>query len=114
MYRLAQRLFGVEDSPDDLFSAAVIRVRLSREDNLKCPCRLRDLTQPVEFGKDKIGSLVTRGAPRKADGKSVQIHLQSRLLPDHFQQFRQKTGLRSEEHTSELQSPDHLVCRLLL
>src|SRR5207244_8280695 len=22
-------------------------------------------------------------------------------------------GLRSEEHTSELQSPDHLVCRLL-
>src|SRR5258708_24772812 len=24
------------------------------------------------------------------------------------------TALRSEEHTSELQSPDHLVCRLLL
>src|SRR5258708_16221214 len=24
------------------------------------------------------------------------------------------TMLRSEEHTSELQSPDHLVCRLLL
>src|SRR5258708_22612915 len=24
------------------------------------------------------------------------------------------TKLRSEEHTSELQSPDHLVCRLLL
>src|SRR5258708_8423268 len=23
-------------------------------------------------------------------------------------------GTRSEEHTSELQSPDHLVCRLLL
>src|SRR5258708_13791655 len=25
-----------------------------------------------------------------------------------------KTFQRSEEHTSELQSPDHLVCRLLL
>src|SRR5258708_22006500 len=25
-----------------------------------------------------------------------------------------RPGLRSEEHTSELQSPDHLVCRLLL
>src|SRR5438552_12150664 len=24
------------------------------------------------------------------------------------------SALRSEEHTSELQSPDHLVCRLLL
>src|SRR5258708_31677939 len=27
---------------------------------------------------------------------------------------RRKGGSRSEEHTSELQSPDHLVCRLLL
>src|SRR5258708_30772263 len=26
----------------------------------------------------------------------------------------QARGRRSEEHTSELQSPDHLVCRLLL
>src|SRR5258708_29101203 len=25
-----------------------------------------------------------------------------------------RTSSRSEEHTSELQSPDHLVCRLLL
>src|SRR5258708_13866495 len=25
-----------------------------------------------------------------------------------------EAALRSEEHTSELQSPDHLVCRLLL
>src|SRR5207244_7632189 len=28
--------------------------------------------------------------------------------------FRLDNRLRSEEHTSELQSPDHLVCRLLL
>src|SRR5207244_8274646 len=28
--------------------------------------------------------------------------------------FRGTQQLRSEEHTSELQSPDHLVCRLLL
>src|SRR5947208_8113503 len=31
---------------------------------------------------------------------------------DHGATFLQVT--RSEEHTSELQSPDHLVCRLLL
>src|SRR5258708_22143807 len=30
-----------------------------------------------------------------------------------FERQRQQM-LRSEEHTSELQSPDHLVCRLLL
>src|SRR5438552_6546041 len=28
--------------------------------------------------------------------------------------WQQGPGARSEEHTSELQSPDHLVCRLLL
>src|SRR5438552_10462431 len=33
-------------------------------------------------------------------------------LPRHWA-FRRKQN-RSEEHTSELQSPDHLVCRLLL
>src|SRR5947208_3957623 len=27
---------------------------------------------------------------------------------------KEAANLRSEEHTSELQSPDHLVCRLLL
>src|SRR5258708_19076773 len=48
------------------------------------------------------------------------------LLPDRlgFHSVRARTGgscrpwptgtSRSEEHTSELQSPDHLVCRLLL
>src|SRR5438552_18394204 len=29
-------------------------------------------------------------------------------------EIRGDPGIRSEEHTSELQSPDHLVCRLLL
>src|SRR5258708_16432238 len=33
------------------------------------------------------------------------------LVPAVLQQFQDK---RSEEHTSELQSPDHLLCRLLL
>src|SRR5258708_13269414 len=35
-----------------------------------------------------------------------------RWLDEMFQQLGQDR--RSEEHTSELQSPDHLVCRLLL
>src|SRR5258708_29319331 len=41
---------------------------------------------------------------------------QAAFDPDYFQ-FRETFGKaveRSEEHTSELQSPDHLVCRLLL
>src|SRR5438552_9031606 len=31
-----------------------------------------------------------------------------------IQTLNHRACLRSEEHTSELQSPDHLVCRLLL
>src|SRR5258708_34834946 len=33
---------------------------------------------------------------------------------EYFQPLLGKPFMRSEEHTSELQSPDHLVCRLLL
>src|SRR5207244_12867762 len=32
----------------------------------------------------------------------------------HVVHRARQIGARSEEHTSELQSPDHLVCRLLL
>src|SRR5947208_13223635 len=34
--------------------------------------------------------------------------------PPRSNQSRRVNSKRSEEHTSELQSPDHLVCRLLL
>src|SRR5438552_7603391 len=42
--------------------------------------------------------------PSKAGGTRLPTSSCSRLLRKN----------RSEEHTSELQSPDHLVCRLLL
>src|SRR5258708_16759754 len=35
-------------------------------------------------------------------------------LPALARMTAEDVGGRSEEHTSELQSPDHLVCRLLL
>src|SRR5258708_26370198 len=44
--------------------------------------------------------------------KLKQIHTLRRML-DMIQET-ERTETRSEEHTSELQSPDHLVCRLLL
>src|SRR5258708_26091575 len=41
--------------------------------------------------------------------------LQKLLETDGYRSFVTRDSiLRSEEHTSELQSPDHLVCRLLL
>src|SRR5690554_7778575 len=35
-------------------------------------------------------------------------------FPNRFRQGSMPLGVRSEEHTSELQSRPHLVCRLLL
>src|SRR5207244_13593984 len=44
-------------------------------------------------------------------------HAECRLKSNYCAEGREQAdfrGPRSEEHTSELQSPDHLVCRLLL
>src|SRR5258708_15796291 len=61
------------------------------------------------------------------DTKSGKSNAEKRRMPRlesrHFfwpanarkaQTIRTRSSMRSEEHTSELQSPDHLVCRLLL
>src|SRR5947208_14555847 len=56
-------------------------------------------TRVVAVG-DQRGQLADRVAREPARGAGVDVHSGT-------------TG-RSEEHTSELQSPDHLVCRLLL
>src|SRR5438552_14413498 len=47
----------------------------------------------------------SRDGPPGAAAWAVWAH-EAFLFPSRFR--------RSEEHTSELQSPDHLVCRLLL
>src|SRR5258708_37700121 len=53
---------------------------------------------------------------------TLSLHDALPICPDFRRQRRQqwhapgrpRIPSRSEEHTSELQSPDHLVCRLLL
>src|SRR5256885_6715613 len=43
-----------------------------------------------------------------------QLGLAAHAYHDVFRQFPPGVRMRSEEHTSELQSPCNLVCRLLL
>src|SRR2546422_6316229 len=52
-----------------------------------------------------------RSLPRRpgVDLRRRQVHLRPAL-----REVAREVGLRSEEHTSELQSRLHLVCRLLL
>src|SRR5207244_11955366 len=47
---------------------------------------------------------------RDLDTRDLQTALRVGVINERFA----NPACRSEEHTSELQSPDHLVCRLLL
>src|SRR5258708_25790473 len=63
--------------------------------------------------------VVARIDERLAQGVFVGHRHQGRQLGDQADRrdlavMREVSAIRSEEHTSELQSPDHLVCRLLL
>src|SRR2546426_9397105 len=58
------------------------------------------------FRSPRAGDREQRG-PRDA----VRVH---HIESDAAHRFHDRCGTRSEEHTSELQSPCNLVCRLLL
>src|SRR5256885_9722758 len=58
-------------------------------------------------GQQPADSLSTRLAPCKRAPRREPFAISAR-------QFQCSVSLRSEEHTSELQSPCNLVCRLLL
>src|SRR5690554_7681403 len=61
---------------------------------------------PVALGRQRPAQV--RRVPRQP------AHDFRRILPGEHQNLPPHFGLRSEEHTSELQSRPHLVCRLLL
>src|SRR5258708_26623300 len=85
----------------------------------RLPVSQRNRSRLVEK-QDVNVSRCLDGAARHCDDVSLNHSVHSRN-PDGREQSsdgcgNQRTALvhRSEEHTSELQSPDHLVCRLLL
>src|SRR5947208_10465272 len=52
--------------------------------------------------------------PTRAQTAAMTAQLATLLERTRELGFMPEDASRSEEHTSELQSPDHLVCRLLL
>src|SRR5258708_12248170 len=66
--------------------------------------------------KDASGTVWEAKAGLKTDGASIPGVFQPFIGSPFETRFIKGLPMngRSEEHTSELQSPDHLVCRLLL
>src|SRR5207244_5932508 len=63
---------------------------------------------------DRLGGAVRSREERESIARILQnIQNQARLDLITVVDRNGKVVVRSEEHTSELQSPDHLVCRLL-
>src|SRR5690606_42063735 len=63
---------------------------------------------------DKSEGLKETSSAGKIGGADHQEEFSDLLLEDHDQCKHSHTNERSEEHTSELQSRENLVCRLLL
>src|SRR5437762_4565383 len=80
--------------------------------NLHTPKARRRLGLRIEISGVQAALLFRRVFPPPATGALVfagQNRARAGLAAN-----RNKSALRSEEHTSELQSPMYLVCRLLL
>src|SRR5258708_22637189 len=75
-----------------------------------CFVRLYRAGPVWQAGADPHGVIGQTGAQRSGKGLTdMAAPIRHGDMPDG-----RADHLRSEEHTSELQSPDHLVCRLLL
>src|SRR5207244_13580483 len=60
------------------------------------------------------GTLEQRDCGKEVDATRQVVTREEHFADDGAAVERVRRAARSEEHTSELQSPDHLVCRLLL
>src|SRR5207244_9228074 len=72
------------------------------------------LPRGVSLIGEERGSTILVGGLAFSSGLVSDLTIQGNITLAQLQTGGTGTGERSEEHTSELQSPDHLVCRRLL
>src|SRR3712207_8465754 len=70
--------------------------------------------QRVQDDRERAGERLALAGAHLGDRAVVQDHAADHLHVEVPHAHRALAGLRSEEHTSELQSRQYLVCRLLL
>src|SRR5258708_24818254 len=83
---------------------------LSGEGGLRASARWHTRGKPIVYLGDSPSSCMVE--------RLVHLFDTEGALPETYNLLEieapETAAIRSEEHTSELQSPDHLVCRLLL
>src|SRR3989454_4962744 len=78
------------------------------------------LFRSIDRAKADLASGTVEDLRRKVEKYQAMLGLMRRLVPEKnevpalIDDISTKAKVRSEEHTSELQSPCNLVCRLLL
>src|SRR5690625_7022750 len=90
-----------------------VKVTIGNENEREAMNHLSLITSSYNLGLNQMGSIGLLG-PTRMEYKKVITLLKglSNEMSDLLNQVRRKD--RSEEHTSELQSRGHIVCRLLL
>src|SRR5256885_8600401 len=59
-------------------------------------------------------SIIVKAQPGQSNDQVIKQFQKKAIMENVVQEYRDRQYHRSEEHTSELQSPCNLVCRLLL
>src|SRR5207244_9000247 len=98
------------------------RSRKFRDKTMNSPISRKPVTRITAIAEkthDGRAHNSSNGGPYRGGGliftALLHLSLPSRLgVPTKSWNHLARVGTRSEEHTSELQSPDQLVCRLLL
>src|SRR5207244_12814249 len=70
--------------------------------------------QLAPLGRERVLHPYRRLRNDRPDDDAFPLEFAQPLRQHAVADLRDVAAQRSEEHTSELQSPDHLVCRLLL
>src|SRR2546426_7845178 len=94
---------------------AVFLAELAAQRDAKLPCEhciVANLGMQIEWQVSTVERDVLRDESRHAPIRAPREGLEP--TPEQAMMDEQEIGSRSEEHTSELQSPCNLVCRLLL
>src|SRR5438093_7142862 len=100
-------------------SRRVVRIVEHERQRLPGIRRLQHLAKlagnPLRADDLEIGRAArARAATRKVGRRAAPDHVLIDFADDRINRYGRVIGIRSEEHTSELQSLTNLVCRLLL